>query len=143
MIRTYQELRRLRTFEERFDYLRLRGSLGKETFGYDRYLNQRFYRSTEWRRVRREVIIRDNGCDLGVDGYGIHTGLFIHHMNPITAQDLSNQNPDILDSEFLITVTHDTHNAIHYGQDPLQNHTLIVRTPNDLAPWRNSSNRRH
>lgn len=134
-IRSYSELRRLTTFKERFDYLKLHGRVGDSTFGFDRYMNQRFYTSFEWRQLRRRVILRDNGCDLGIEGYEIHRGLHIHHMNAITVQDLVHGNPDILDPEFLITVTHQTHNAIHYGDERLLPRQLVERKPGDTKLW--------
>lgn len=134
-IRTYAELRRLRTFEDRFKYLKLRGRVGESTFGFDRYLNQRFYTGIEWRRLREKVIVRDNGCDLGIDGYEIHSGLFIHHMNVMVVSDLTLGNPDILDPEFLITCTQVTHNAIHYGVDDFTPRQVITRRPGDTRLW--------
>lgn len=136
-IRRYSELRRLKTFEERFNYLKLGGEVGSTTFGFDRYLNQAFYTSPEWKRVRREVIIRDNGCDLGVDGYDIPRRILIHHMNPISEDDIIHRNVDILDPEYLICVSHDTHNAIHYGDENLiKDKQLVERSPNDTCPWK-------
>ena len=117
MIRTYSELRRLTDFEERYKYLALRGSVGRSTFGFDRYINQQFYRSTEWRHIRHHVIARDLGCDLGVEGYEIHDRIYIHHMNPMTVNDIAHGEDSILNPEFLISTTHRTHNAIHYGDE--------------------------
>lgn len=134
-IRTYSELRRIKTFEERFKYLALYGAVGHSTFGYDRYVNQQFYTSREWRRVRRDVIVRDMGCDLGVPGFEIHDGLYIHHMNPMTVDDIRNGNPEILDSRFLITVSHQTHNAIHYGDGNHLPRQVIERRPGDTKLW--------
>jgi hypothetical protein len=134
-IRTYSELTRYKTHLERFQYLALRGEVGAETFGHDRWANQQFYRSVEWRRVRREVAIRDNGCDLGVDGYEIHDRVYVHHMNPITPDDIFEGNASVFDPEFLITVTHDTHNAIHYGDESLLPRPLIERRPGDTKLW--------
>lgn len=134
-IRRYSELRRLHTLDERFTYLRLRGRPGSDTFGFDRYMNQKFYRSTEWRQIRWHVINRDNGCDLGIDGYDIHHGLYIHHMNPMTVADISSGDPRILDPEFLITVTHKTHNAIHYGTEQSLPRQLVERRPGDTNLW--------
>jgi hypothetical protein len=131
--RTYGELRRLGTLEERFAYLKLQGRVGLETFGFDRHLNQGFYTSREWRLVRDHVIIRDNGCDLGVEGLEIHKGLYIHHMNPMTVDDITSGNPDILEPEFLITVTHQTHNAIHYGGELRK--PFVERRPGDTKLW--------
>lgn len=136
MIRTYSELRRLDTFEERFRYLALRGSVGRSTFGFDRYINQGFYTSREWRRVRDEIIVRDNGCDLGVDGYEIHDRLLIHHMNPIEASHIVRGDEDLLDPRFLITTSHRTHNAIHYGDESQLPRPLVERRPGDTRLWR-------
>lgn len=135
MIRSYSELRQLSTFEERFRYLKLRGRVGQATFGFDRYLNQQFYTSQEWRSVRRQIIIRDEGCDLGVLGYEIHSGLYIHHMNPMTVEHITNFDPSILDPEYLITVTHNTHNAIHYGDENHLPRVLVQRKPGDTKLW--------
>lgn len=135
-IKTYSELSLLPTFRERYQYLRLSGQVGEDTFGFDRYLNQVFYRSQEWKRVRDYVILRDNGCDLGVPGFEIHEKIIIHHMNPITVQDIRHANEDLLDPEFLICVRHNTHNAIHYGDESLLITEPIVRMPNDTCPWR-------
>jgi hypothetical protein len=134
-IRRYSELRRLPNILERFRYLQLNGYVGDQTFGFDRYMNQQFYRSREWRDIRREVILRDSGCDLGIPGYEIHSGLYIHHMNPMTVDDISQGNDDILDPEYLITVTHRTHNAIHYGNEGSLPRQLIVRKPGDTKLW--------
>ena len=136
IIRTYSELIRLPTFRERFDYLKMDGQVGNETFGFDRYLNQRFYHSTEWRSVRDFVIARDLGRDLGAEGYEIYGKIYIHHMNPITQTDIVHSNADMIDPEFLICTTHDTHNAIHYGDASLLITEPIERKPNDTCPWR-------
>ena len=136
IIRTYTELSRLPTFEERYRYLRLTGQVGKETFGFDRYLNQVFYRSQRWKRIRDEVILRDNGCDLGVEGYEIHGRIIIHHMNPITLEDIERESIYLLDPEFLICTVHNTHNAIHYGDENLLITAPIERTKYDTCPWR-------
>ena len=136
MMRTYTELIMLPTFEERFHYLELKGVVGAQTFGFERYLNQNFYTSQEWQRVRREVIIRDNGCDLGVDGYTIFGRVILHHMNPITSEDILKQTGLLLNPEFLICVSHTTHNAIHYGSEELLPKGPIDRKPNDTCPWR-------
>lgn len=135
-IKTYSELRRLLTFEERLDYLRLDGVVGKDTFGFDRYVNQRFYRSAEWRSVRDQVIIRDCGCDLGVDGYTIFGNILIHHMNPISVDDIQSVSDYLLDPEYLICTTHRTHNAIHYGDSSLIATEPIERSKYDTCPWR-------
>ena len=135
-IRTYSQLKQLKTFEERYDYLKLGGVVGEDTFGFDRYLNQNFYRSREWKRVRDEVIMRDNGCDLGVDGHEIRGKILIHHMNPITSEDIHRVSDCLLNPEYLICVTHRTHNAIHYGDERLIVTAPIERTQNDTCPWR-------
>lgn len=137
MIRTYTELSRLKTFDERFEYLQLKGVVGRETFGFDRIFNQKFYTSDEWRRVRDEVIVRDNGCDLGVEGYEIlGRRMIIHHINPITMDDIANGSPALLDPENLITTIHPTHNAIHYGDKNLLIRAPIERRKYDTCPWR-------
>lgn len=135
-IKTYSELITLPTFEERYRYLRLQGTVGKDTFGFDRYLNQKFYRSAEWKRIRDQVIIRDNGCDLGIDDRMIHGRILIHHMNPITDKDILNVTDALLNPEFLICVTHETHNAIHYGDENQLVSAPVVRRPNDTCPWK-------
>ena len=136
MLRTYSELSRLHTFKERFEYLRLDGIVGAETFGFDRYLNQIFYNSDEWKAVRKTVIIRDNGCDLGMDGYDIHGKIIVHHMNPFSIDDVLHRKEELLDPEFLISTVLNTHNAIHYGDESLLPSAPIVRTRNDTCPWR-------
>lgn len=134
-IRTYSDLRRLNTFEDRFRYLSLRGSVGVATFGFDRYINQQFYTSREWRLIRSHVISRDIGCDLGVEGYEIYNKLYIHHMNPMTSDDIVHCDERILDPEFLITTTHQTHNAIHYGDERQLPRQLVKRKPGDTKLW--------
>lgn len=137
MLRTYSELCQLQTYKERFEYLQLSdGRVGEDTFGFDRYLNQQFYRSREWKRLRDELIIRDNGCDLGIDGYNIYGRVIIHHMNPITKDDILNQTDYLMNPEFLICTTHNTHNAIHYGDESLLVLDPIERTKNDTCPWK-------
>nr|DAY91648.1 MAG TPA: HNH endonuclease bacteriophage, HNH Endonuclease, DNA.52A [Caudoviricetes sp.] len=136
MIKTYSDLSALKTFKERYEYLRLGGSVGKDTFGFDRYLNQLFYRSASWKRIRDEVIIRDNGCDLGINGYEIYGKIFIHHINPISIQDIKTESDILLNPEYLITTTQSTHNAIHYGDASLLPQEPIQRTKNDTCPWR-------
>lgn len=133
--RTYSELSRLTTFEERFDYLCLGGVVGDDTFGFDRWLNQEFYSSREWRYVRREVILRDNGCDLGVPGHEIFADLLVHHINPMTVRDVERGEGWILDPEFLITTNRRTHNAIHYGTDNLLPKPYVPRSPGDTTLW--------
>lgn len=135
-IRTYSELVSLPTFEERFKYLQLNGRVGEETFGFDRYLNQVFYRSDEWRRIRDEVILRDNGCDLGVEGREIHGRILIHHMNPITKEDILKRSDYLLNPEYLICTVKSTHDAIHYGDENLLIKGPVERHKNDTCPWR-------
>lgn len=135
-LRRYSELRRLDSFEERFRYLSLKGQVGEATFGFDRYMNQMFYRSREWKLVRHQVIVRDNGCDLGIEGYEIHGKLLIHHMNPLLPDDIRHGNVEaMLDPQFLITTTHQTHNAIHYGDERLLPRPLVERRPGDTLLW--------
>ena len=136
IIRTYSELVTLQTFEERFNYLKLKGQVGKDTFGFDRWVNQIFYRDPEWKSVRDYVIVRDNGCDLGVDGYEINGRILVHHMNPISKEDILERSKYLLDPEFLISTVHNTHNAIHYGDEDLLIKTPIERTKNDTCPWK-------
>lgn len=135
-IRTYSELIRLPTFEERFRYLKLDGLVGKDTFGFDRYLNQEFYRSKEWKEVRDFVIVRDNGCDLGMDGYEIVGRIYIHHMNPITVNDIVHSSDFLLNPDYLVCVSHNTHNAVHYGDEDLLVTAPVERRKNDTCPWR-------
>lgn len=130
------ELFRLRTFEDRYEYLKLGGNVGASTFGFDRYLNQRFYRSPEWLSARNEVILRDNACDLGIDDREIYSDILVHHMNPICPEDLEDYNPDILNPEYLITTTLETHNAIHFGDKSLLYSLPPDRALNDTVPWR-------
>ena len=134
-IRTYRELRRLNTFEERFDYLSLAGQVGRATFGFDRWLNQNFYMSREWKYVRDEVIVRDNACDLGIEGHEIRYGLLVHHMNPITPEDLTRGDEAILDPDFLIVTSRRTHNAIHYGNKSSLPQPVVARQPGDTKLW--------
>lgn len=135
-IKTYSELIKLPTFEERFRYLSLGGSVGKETFGFDRYMNQIFYRSQRWKSARDYVIIRDNACDLGVEGHEIYSRIIIHHMNPITLQDIERESEFLIDPEYLICTIHNTHNAIHFGDESLLITAPIERKANDTCPWR-------
>ena len=135
-IRTYSELITIPTFEERFEYLQLKGSVGKDTFGYDRYLNQVLYRSPEWKRLRNKIIIRDNGRDLACEGYDIHSKVLIHHLNPITVDDVLARSRKVFDPDNLVCVSHNTHNAIHYGDVDLLVTGPIIRTKNDTCPWR-------
>lgn len=134
--RSYSELSGLQTFEDRFEYLKLSGVVAGQTFGHERWMNQRFYTSYEWRKIRQYVIARDNGCDLGVDGYYIADKLYIHHMNPMSSEDLRHSSGANLDPEFLITVTHRTHNAIHYGSINTLPRLTPERRPGDTVPWR-------
>ena len=135
-LRCYKELIRLKTFDERFEYLKLKGIVGEATFGYDRYLNQLLYTSGEWRRIRRDIILRDNGCDLAVEGYDIQDIIIVHHMNPISVEDLIDFSEDVINPEYLICVSHDTHNAIHYGDKSLLTREPIERKPGDTCPWK-------
>ena len=135
-IRTYSELITFPTFEERFKYLQLNGQVGESTFGFDRYMNQVFYRSQKWKSIRDFVIIRDCGCDLGVEGYDIHGKIIIHHMNPLSMRDIETESDFLLNPDFLICTTHNTHNAIHYGDENLLVTAPIERTKNDTCPWR-------
>src|SRR3954453_13225069 len=131
--RTYSELCRLKTFEERYDYLKMKGMPGRKTFGFDRWINQRFYRSREWKRVKNYVITRDNGCDLGISGYEIYSGLLVHHLNPMSIEDVKHNEEWILDPNFLITTSHQTHNAIHYGDESLLPRGPIKRESGDTT----------
>lgn len=134
-IRTYSELKTFETFDERFEYLKLGGSVGRATFGFDRHINQTFYRSRLWKRARDQVIIRDNGCDLGISGYEIHADLLIHHMNAISVDDILSGEEWLIDPEFLITTTQRTHNAIHYGVDLQMPPVVVQRSPGDTKLW--------
>lgn len=138
-IRTYEELSKLKTFEERYEYLKLDGVVGEETFGYDRYLNQQFYKyDPDWKKIRDEVIFRDNGCDLGIEGREINGLVLVHHMNPITKDDILNRSEYLLNPNYLITTIKSTHDAIHYGSSDLLMKDPVVRSKNDTCPWRNS-----
>lgn len=134
-MRTYTELIQLLTFKERYEYLRLKGFVGQDTFGFDRYMNQRFYHSTEWKRIRRDVIIRDEGRDLAMPGYEIQNGLYIHHMNPIEAKDIQEATEYLLNPEYLVCVSFDTHQAIHYGDESLLPKLPTERRPGDTKLW--------
>ena len=136
-IKSYSELITLPTFEERFEYLRLNGTVGSETFGHDRYLNQTLYRSPEWKRFRHKIIIRDNGCDLACEGYEIYEKVLIHHINPITVKNILERNPMVFDPENVVCTILNTHNAIHYGDESLIIKAPITRSKNDTCPWRN------
>lgn len=135
-IRTYTELSELDSFEDRFEYLKLSGSIGKETFGYDRYLNQRFYNSVEWKKIRDQVILRDLGCDLACEDREIYGKILIHHMNPLLPKDIIHLSEYVMNPEYLITTTHETHNAIHYGDISILTTRPVERTKNDTCPWR-------
>ena len=136
MNKSYSELVKLQTLRARFEYLKLSDKVGKETFGFDRYLNQRFYKSAEWKRLRDEIIIRDNGCDMGLEDYPINGRIIIHHMNPLTPNDILFHDDFLLNTDNLICVSHNTHNAIHYGNFDLIDNEPIIRTKNDTCPWR-------
>ena len=135
--KTYSELIRLEKYMDRYQYLMLSGRVGQETFGYERFLNQSLYKSYEWRSVRDEVIVRDHGCDLGMEGYEIYGSIIVHHMNPITMDDIQNRNEDIFNPEYLVSTSFSTHNAIHYGDEGLLIAEPIIRTKNDTCPWKN------
>ena len=134
--KSYSKLIRLPTFLERYRYLKIGGRIGEDTFGFDRYLNQTLYRSVEWKRFRREIIVRDEGRDLGCDGYEIVGNILVHHLNPITVRDINNRDPKIFDPENVVCVSHNTHNAIHYGDESLLITEPIERTPYDTCPWK-------
>lgn len=136
MIRTYHELKRLKTFEERYQYLKLSGVVGKSTFGFDRYMNQAFYTSTDWNKARLKVIARDNGCDLGVEGYEINGPITVHHMNPVTIEQLENNDPILLDPDYLISTSRNTDRAIHFGDESILPKPLVERRKNDTCPWK-------
>lgn len=135
MVRTYSELKGLKTFTERFRYLALRGQVGATTFGFDRYLNQKFYTSAQWRNLRDRIIVRDDGYDLGVEGHCVHNRPIIHHLNPMTVEDITRGDSSILDPEFLIMTSHLTHNAIHYGDEKLLPTPLVERRSGDTKLW--------
>jgi len=135
LLRSYSELKRLDTFEDRFAYLHLGGLVGRETFGFDRYINQMFYTSDVWKKARRTVIIRDQGCDLGIFGHEIHSGLLVHHMNPMTPDDIVHEASWITDPEYLITTRHDTHNAIHFSDSDAAPGGFVERAPGDTKLW--------
>lgn len=135
-IKTYSELIQYDSFEDRYNYLKLNGDVGIDTFGFDRYLNQIFYRSKEWLSLRNQIIIRDNGCDLGVDGYEIFGKIIIHHMNPISVDDILSHGDFLLNPEFLISTTMITHNGLHYGSEKRREVMPVTRTPNDMCPWK-------
>jgi hypothetical protein len=134
-MRTYSELIKLDTFEDRYEYLKLNSVVGESTFGFDRYINQQFYRSTEWKQIRNHIIARDLGLDLAMEGYEIYDKIIIHHMNPMNVDHIKNSDSDILDPEFLICTTHNTHNAIHYGNRSLLKQLFVERKSNDTKLW--------
>ena len=136
-IKTYSEMTRFDTHSDRFDYLILRAAVGESTFGFDRWINQQFYRSAQWKSVRTYVIARDLGLDLGVEGYEIYDKIIIHHMNPMRAEDIDEGDPAILDPEYLISCTHNTHNAIHFGDNRLLTKPFVERQPGDTNLWQN------
>lgn len=136
MIRTYSELIRIPTFKDRFEYLKLNGDVGESTFGFDRYLNQIFYRSKEWRQLRNEIIVRDNACDMALNGHELFDKIIIHHMNPITQEAIVHRDETILDPDYLVCVSPITHNAIHYGSFELINNNYTERKPGDTLLWR-------
>lgn len=134
--KTYSKAIAIPNYLDRYRYLKLGGKVGEDTFGFDRYLNQVLYRSSEWKRFRRDIIVRDNGCDLGCEGYEIMGRILVHHINPITLKDVNNRDPKIFDPENVICVSHNTHNAIHYGDESLLISEPIIRTKNDTCPWK-------
>lgn len=134
-VKTYKEMSRLETFEERFDYLKLNGSVGSDTFGFDRWLNQKFYRSKEWKRRRDQIIIRDNGCDLGIPGREIQGKIIIHHINPITVEDICDITEYLMNPDYLVCTSQNTHNAIHYGDANLLPKDPVTRKPGDTKLW--------
>ena len=136
IIRTYSDLVKLGTFVERYQYLKLHGVVGGDTFGFDRYLNQVLYRSKEWRDLRHRIIVRDNGCDMALEGWDICGPVTVHHMNPLTVKDVDERNPDIFEPEFLVCVSHNTHNAIHYSDESLLPKEPIERRAGDTCPWK-------
>ncbi len=136
LIRCYRELKRLNTFQERYDYLKIGGLVGDSTFGFERYLNQMLYSSPQWRKVRDQVIIRDNGNDLGVEGFQIYDHIIVHHMNPITVEQIEEAASEIFDPEYLVCCSTQTHNAIHFGDKSLLPQLPVERSPNDTCPWR-------
>lgn len=139
MSRSYSELIKIDSFVDRFKYLQLGGRVGADTFGFDRYLNQVFYRSAEWKRLRNQIILRDNGCDLAFPGREIFGNVFIHHLNPLSIKDLTDRSEVLFDPDNLVCVSFETHNAIHYGDESLLLTEPVDRTPGDTCPWRNNN----
>lgn len=143
MIRSYSELKKLNTLKDRFRYLSLDGKVGIETFGFDRYLNQKFYNSYEWRKLRDEILIRDDGCEMGLKGYPISGRILVHHMNPLKEKDIVDLTDYVMNPDYLICVSHDLHNAIHYGDEEiLKRYFVVKRTPNDTCPWKGNKHDR-
>lgn len=138
-MKSYSELVRLSTYEDRLSYLKENGLVGEDTFGFDRYLNQNLYKSAEWQRARNYVILRDNGCDVGLDDYPILSQVYVHHINPITKEDILNHADSLFDPENLICVSHETHNLIHYGYEAPTKREPVIRSKNDTCPWRSSN----
>lgn len=136
MTKKYGELVRLKSFDERVNYLKTNSQVGLPTFGWERYLNQKLYCSPEWKRLRNEIIIRDNGCDLALEGYNIYSHIIIHHIEPISIEDIRNRDPKIMDPDNLVCVSHNTHNLIHYGNNSLYPHVITERKKNDTCPWK-------
>lgn len=136
MIKTYSELLSFKTFMDRYNYLKLSGKVGVETFGFDRYLNQMLYRSKRWKELRPKIITRDNACDMALEGYDIYDRIIIHHMNPISIKDIEEDNDDIFNPEFLVCVSSRTHNPIHFGEERKAPEPIIQRRPNDMCPWK-------
>ena len=142
-LRTYNELIQLKTFEERFEYLKLDNIVGEDTFGFDRYLNQKFYKSKEFQEIRNKVIARDRGCDLGIDDREIlYDKVMVHHMNPISKEDIINKTEYLLDPKYLITTSFSTHNALHFGSMETLPEAPVIRTKNDTCPWKNNKEKR-
>lgn len=135
-IKTYSELLKIKTFDDRFSYLKLSGIVGQTTFGFDRYLNQLLYNSYRWKKIREKVILRDNACDLGIDDYPIGGYIYVHHINPITIEDIENESNDIFDPEFLISASKRTHDAIHFSDESLLSSKIVIRSPNDTCLWK-------
>ena len=135
-MKTYSKLIQIPTYKERYEYLKLGDAVGRDTFGFDRYLNQAFYHSTIWKRIKNQVIVRDNGMDMGLDGYPINGKIYVHHMNPIDQDDILNQRDILLNPEFLICVSSLMHNAIHYGSFDILPSGPADRKPNDTCPWK-------
>lgn len=137
--KTYSEMLSYDNFDDRFEYLKLNGNVAEDTFGYNRFINQQFYKSKEWKRVRDQVIVRDNGCDLGIQDKPINGKIYIHHMNPLVLDDISFSTDNLLDPEYLVCVSMNTHNALHYGNiNNVKSNIIIERQPNDTCPWKNN-----